>query len=106
MKRRKTNIKPMFLLVLLAVFSFFVINKTEGIDWEGKKQKMYESKPAECTTCKTGEGIKEIIDNDSSINYVLLQLPIQEYLQADNLKTHRYLLVLSLRLVHFLIVLR
>jgi len=72
MKRRKTNIKPMFLLILLAVFSFFVINKTEGIDWEGKKQKMYESKPAECTTCKTGEGIKEIIDNDSSINYVLL----------------------------------
>ncbi len=72
MIQKKVNRKPMLLLLGLILFSFFASKKLSNIDWEKEETPIYESKPAECTTCKTGEGIQEEIDEDDSLNYVLL----------------------------------
>lgn len=71
MIQKKVNRKPMLLLLVLILFAVFSSKKFSEINWQ-KEEPIYESKPAECTTCKTGDGIQEEIDEDSSLNYVLL----------------------------------
>lgn len=72
MRRQRVNQKAMLFLVGLLLFSFFAIKNLSGIEFEKENVTTLGVKAAECTNCQTGEGIKEIIDEGSSINYVLL----------------------------------
>ena len=49
-----------------------MVNIFSKIDFSKTEPQLPVSQPAECTNCQTGEIIEEVIDEDASINYILL----------------------------------
>ncbi len=72
MKRRQVNRKPLLLLLVLTLFSFFLVKYVSKFDFKKEKILLDVKKPAECTSCQVSEGIKENIYDEVSMNYVVL----------------------------------
>ena len=72
MRKKPINTKAMFFLIGLSLFSLWMVNIFSKIDFSKTEPQLPVSQPAECTNCQTGEIIEEVIDENASINYILL----------------------------------
>ncbi|MGI6484112.1 MAG: hypothetical protein ACOX0R_00600 [Candidatus Dojkabacteria bacterium] len=72
MRKKPINTKAMFFLIGLSLFSLWMVNIFSKTDFSKTESQVPVAQPAECTNCQTGEVIEEVIDEDASINYILL----------------------------------
>jgi hypothetical protein len=72
MRKKPINTKAMFFLIGLSLFSLWMVNIFSKIDFSKTESQIPVAQPAECTNCQTGEVIEEVIDENASVNYVLL----------------------------------
>ncbi len=72
MRRKQVNRKPLFLLLVLTLFSVFVVKNISISDFKKKEKPLDVEQPAECTSCQVSKGIQEDIDDEMLVNYIVL----------------------------------